>query len=162
MVSDNELYVLIERVRATGAVVNVTYDGDSTARDPRGFIRSVQVAGLRGIGPCAMSPLYAAERLREVLAVGIGSGEDAQVGPVCALFDAAKVGIERHRFSTTQGEFTVSYNGSKIIRYGDDIRMRGGEFVGLSDSDIAGIVERLFKYGCVYNKVEPLHLKAAL
>ncbi|WP_434716318.1 hypothetical protein [Paraburkholderia sp. A3RO-2L] len=162
MTSEKEICALIERARLAGAVVKVTYDGASNAHDSRGFVSSVQVAGLRGVGTFPMPPLCAAERLREALAEQAGSGFDAPVGPVCVLFDKSKVGIERHRFSTTQGEFTVSYNGAKIIRYGDDIRVKDGVFTGLSDSDITGIVERLFKFGCVYNKVEPLHLKDAL
>lgn len=161
MTSEKEIYALIERARLAGAVVTVTHGDDANAHDSRGFVSSVTVTGMRGVGPFPMPPLCAAERLRDALAV-LEAHSDGPVGPVCALFEASKVGIERHRFSTTQGEFTVSYNGVKIIRYGDDIRMKDGLFCGLSDSEITSIVERLFKYGCVFNKVKPLHLQGAL
>lgn len=37
-----------------------------------------------------------------------------------ANFNPAKVTIIRKRFSTTQGETLVKYNGQKIEQYGDD------------------------------------------
>ncbi|EML1601405.1 MULTISPECIES: hypothetical protein [Burkholderia] len=67
MTSEKELYELIERAQSVGAIVTVTHDGNKDARDPRGFIQSIQVSNLDGIGPHPMSPLHAAERLREAL-----------------------------------------------------------------------------------------------
>jgi hypothetical protein len=67
MTDEKEISCLIERVRSAGALVFVTYDGDEHASDERGFIQTVKVFGLPGIGPAPMSPLYAAERMREVL-----------------------------------------------------------------------------------------------
>ncbi len=40
-----------------------------------------------------------------------------------STFDAANVAIERHRISVTQGEVSVSYNGTLLGRFGDDIRL---------------------------------------
>lgn len=61
-----------------------------------------------------------------------------------APFDPAKVSIERHRFSTTQGEVTVSYDGQKIERYGDNIAMRGPskDYRGQSDEYWQGVARR--------------------
>ncbi|KVN48769.1 hypothetical protein WT12_08465 [Burkholderia territorii] len=67
MTSEKELYELIERAQGVGAIVTVTNDGNEVAHDPRGFIQSVQVSNLEGVGPNPMSPLHAAERLREAL-----------------------------------------------------------------------------------------------
>ena len=35
-------------------------------------------------------------------------------------FDPSKVGITRKRFSTTQGETLLTYDGARIGQYGDD------------------------------------------
>ena len=60
-----------------------------------------------------------------------------------APFDPAKVSIERHRISTMQGEVTVSYDGQKIERYGDAIRlMDNGEYAGYSDEYWQGVARR--------------------
>lgn len=70
MTSDKEIEALALRARHLGATVTITRtreieDGRPTGRNP---IDTVQVAGLKGVGPFPMSPIAAAERLREVLA----------------------------------------------------------------------------------------------
>ena len=67
MISNSELFNLVERLRAHGAKVDVTYDADLKAAEDRDVIASVSVAGVRGIGPHPMSPIAAAERIREAL-----------------------------------------------------------------------------------------------
>ena len=52
-----------------------------------------------------------------------------------AGFDPALVRIERHRFSVTQGEATLYYQGKKLARFGDDIELQlDGEWRGYPDS----------------------------
>lgn len=68
MVSNSELRDLVERLRAHGAQVDVTYDAALQASEGRDVIDSVTVAGVRGIGPHPMAPIAAAERIREALA----------------------------------------------------------------------------------------------
>lgn len=49
-------------------------------------------------------------------------------------FDPAKVTIDRKRFSVTQGEVLLSYDGTKIEQYGDSIAlMDDGQYQGYSD-----------------------------
>lgn len=60
MTSDKELDDLIAQAERRGAVVTVERDAD-------GGYRSVMVAGLPGCGPRPMSPISAAERLRELV-----------------------------------------------------------------------------------------------
>ena len=66
MTNDAEIEALAERARKMGAAVTILRkpefeDGRPTGRNP---IESVQVAGLKGVGPFPMSPIAAAERLR--------------------------------------------------------------------------------------------------
>lgn len=45
-----------------------------------------------------------------------------------------KLVIERKRFSTTQGEVLLTYDGKRIEQYGDQIELRGGEWRGRDDA----------------------------
>jgi len=53
--------------------------------------------------------------------------------PMTTTFDAAKVTITRKRFSQTQGEVLVEYDGHRIEQYGDKYEIRNGEWVGYAD-----------------------------
>jgi hypothetical protein len=59
MIDRKELETLIAMARAAGATVTVNHDGE-------GCIESVQVAGLKGVGPYPMTPIAFGERMREV------------------------------------------------------------------------------------------------
>jgi hypothetical protein len=78
-------------------------------------------------------------------------------GLVCALFEREKVSIVRFRFSTTQGELAISYNGVHVIRCGDKIRLVQGEWAGLSDDEVIQYAEEMYKRGCRFNGIPPLH-----
>lgn len=59
-----------------------------------------------------------------------------------ATFNPALVTITRKRFSVTQGEVLVEYDGQRIEQYGDDIKMREGEWAGWPDTFWMGVAER--------------------
>lgn len=51
----------------------------------------------------------------------------------CPPFDRSLFSIETHRFSTTQGEVSLFYDGEKLGRFGDDYKIGGnGQFSGRS------------------------------
>ena len=56
------------RAEAKGAVVTVQIDELELAAEGREIITQVHVLGIKGVGPHPMSPISAAERLREALA----------------------------------------------------------------------------------------------
>lgn len=67
MTDDKEIEALVAKARAMGATVTILRQlereaGRLTGRNP---IQTVQVAGLKGVGPYPMSPIAAAERLRK-------------------------------------------------------------------------------------------------
>lgn len=55
-----ELENLVSRMEAHGAACIVTHGRE-------GYIEEIQISGAKGIGPHPMSPLSAAERMREWL-----------------------------------------------------------------------------------------------
>lgn len=60
-----------------------------------------------------------------------------------AAFDAAKVTITRKRFSTTQGETLIEYNGQRIEQYGDDPKLcKDGQYRQRDDAFWIGIARR--------------------
>lgn len=67
MTSTQELRALIAKAEARGATITVTKCAWAEL-EGRDVIESVQVAGLRGVGPFPMGAVAAAERLRQVLA----------------------------------------------------------------------------------------------
>lgn len=67
MTSNDELRALIEQLREHGASVALTYDEELRASEGREVIATVTVSGVRGIGPEPMSPISAAERMREAI-----------------------------------------------------------------------------------------------
>jgi hypothetical protein len=68
MIDNAKLLELIERLRATGADVTVTMDAEAKASEGRELVATVQVAGVRGIGPAPMAPIAAAEAISAALA----------------------------------------------------------------------------------------------
>lgn len=59
-----------------------------------------------------------------------------------AAFNAALVTIERKRFSVTQGEVLLSYNGQKIEQYADSIVLTDGGYQGLTDAEWIAVARR--------------------
>lgn len=58
-------------------------------------------------------------------------------------FNPEKVTITRKRFSTTQGEVLVEYDGTRIEQYGDHIAMdANGEYHGCDDATWMEVAER--------------------
>lgn len=62
-----ELTELIARAEAKGAHVEVEYDSEALSQEGRTVPKKLTVSGLRDCGPGAMSPIAAAERLRELV-----------------------------------------------------------------------------------------------
>lgn len=67
MVSQRELEQLCTKAAAKGARVLVILD-KAAAREGRTVYSQVTIVGLTGCGPAPMSPIAAAERLRECFA----------------------------------------------------------------------------------------------
>lgn len=75
-----------------------------------------------------------------------------------------EVKIERRRSSTTQGEFSIHYQGEEIARFGDDIRLTGERdgagaaiWTGLSDDTIMQTARRLYQFGDQRLGLAPLY-----
>lgn len=70
-------------------------------------------------------------------------------------FDESRVGIERKRFSATQGEVAVSYGGHLIAQYGDNITLQDGEWRGHVDGYwVAAARERFERAAAAYRYAE--------
>jgi len=61
MTDRKEIMELKGKIEAMGGQVTITEDAE-------GWIDTVKIEGVKGVGPCAMNPVYAAERMREVAA----------------------------------------------------------------------------------------------
>ncbi len=61
-----ELNALIAWARNKGAKVTVKWDAKALRDEGRHIHESIQVSGLKGVGPHPMSPIYFAEKLREL------------------------------------------------------------------------------------------------
>jgi hypothetical protein len=68
------------------------------------------------------------------------AGQPATLGG--APFDASRLKIRRRRSSTSQGEVELYYNGRKLSRYGDMIRLVDGQYQGHSDDYWREVAER--------------------
>jgi len=55
-------------------------------------------------------------------------------GTTSVLYDPAKLTINRKRFSVTQGEVELVYDGVRLEQYGDKITLVGKDYVGHSDA----------------------------
>lgn len=91
------------------------------------------------------------------------SGGVSRKEPATYSFSREKVEIERHRISTTQGSFSLSYGGQAIITYSDDIKLTGeknekgeAQWNGYSDERIIEIAQRLYTDGDSRNRIAPL------
>lgn len=59
-------------------------------------------------------------------------------------FDRSLFEVERHRFSTTQGELTIRYDGDDLGRFGDTYKLReDGEWSCIPEDDLVGVAKRL-------------------
>ena len=68
MHSESELQALIAAARFMGYTVELTYDEEARSKEGRDIIETVQVSGLKGFGPGAMSALYFVEKMRGIMA----------------------------------------------------------------------------------------------
>lgn len=59
-----ELELLIRRVKDKGGVVTVTYEANDEGRT---LFDTIQITGMKGIGPYPMTPIAAAEAMRRVV-----------------------------------------------------------------------------------------------
>lgn len=77
-----------------------------------------------------------------------------------APFDPTRFRIESHRQSTTQGSFSVFFDGKKVATYADDIVMRKADgvvtFEGLPGHRIQAIAKRLWERGDAGMRIAPL------
>ena len=71
-------------------------------------------------------------------------------------FDPALVKIERSRQSTTQGSFTIAYDGKKVGKFGDTITLQDGKYQGKGDAEIVEIMRRRFN-GSEELRIKPMH-----
>lgn len=86
MTDNKELQALVAKALNAGASVRVTYDQIAWLAEGRKIIDTVQVHGVKGIGPHPMPAIHAAERLRGVFGVLAGNiGEEANVHPAPRL-----------------------------------------------------------------------------
>jgi len=70
-------------------------------------------------------------------------------------FDPSKVEIVRNRQSTTQGTYTIKYNGKEMQTYHDVLNPYDG-YKGLSDNEIIKNAKDLYEKGDKYNNVKPM------
>jgi len=68
MTSTKELNELIAKIEAKGGKVVVWWDAEAEILEGRKIHQSIAVTGLKGCGPRPMSPIYAAEKMRALLA----------------------------------------------------------------------------------------------
>jgi hypothetical protein len=68
-------------------------------------------------------------------------------------YQPEKLVIERKRFSVTQGEVLLTYDGARIEQYGDKIELCGGQWQGIPDAQWHEVAERtLAQRGLVSGK----------
>ena len=68
MTSTKELNELIARIKAKGGKVVVEWDAEAEILEGRKIHKRITVTNLKGCGSCPMSPVYAAEKMRDLLA----------------------------------------------------------------------------------------------
>ena len=67
MTDNKELIELIRKIKVIGGNVTVTYDNEALQNEGRQIIDTVQISGVKGIGPYPMSAIGAAESMRRAL-----------------------------------------------------------------------------------------------
>lgn len=72
MTGTEDLNGLMAKAESLGAKCYARIDGTAFAKEGRTIIASVRVEGARGIGPFRMSPVAAAEALRNFIATSAG------------------------------------------------------------------------------------------
>lgn len=65
MTDEKEIKDLIRQAEALGATITRTRDEEAFREEGRDLTETITVSGVPGFGPCPMSPIFAAERLRE-------------------------------------------------------------------------------------------------
>ena len=67
MTSTKELNELVTKIEARDGKVVVEWDTDGIS-EGRKIYKRITVTNLKGCGSCPMSPIYAAEKMRDLLA----------------------------------------------------------------------------------------------
>ena len=67
MTDTPQLLALISKVKSLGGKVTVEWDATAKEREGRDIISTVQIQNMPGCGPHPMSPISAAERMREIV-----------------------------------------------------------------------------------------------
>lgn len=90
--------------------------------------------------PCAFSWAFTCDKLRAdefgggcVIITAAASASSPELAPK-QFFDPTLVTIEPKRFSVTQGEVLVSYDGQRIEQYGDAIKLIDCDWKGYPDT----------------------------
>ncbi len=73
-------------------------------------------------------------------------------------FDRTLLRIERHRMSTTQGEYSIYYGDRHVGRFGDEIRLTDAGWRGSSDEVIEGVARRIYREGVPGAMIHPIYL----
>jgi hypothetical protein len=72
-------------------------------------------------------------------------------------FDPARFRIEEHRMSTTQGSYSIYFDGQKVITYGDRILLHeDGQYLGAPMEEKMDAAKRLYERGHRYERIAPL------
>lgn len=141
MTDRKEIERLAGDMRKIGAVVTIIHDRD-------GYIDRVTIAGAKGIGPHPMSPLAAAERMRDFLS-------KPSMQNIAESTDANK--RELNKIKNHLKELTESVSGF-LVRIDAEMKKpstpeRGKVIAGLSNAlEIANDSARYFGLGVDYRK----------
>jgi hypothetical protein len=69
-------------------------------------------------------------------------------------YDPSRLKIERKRFSTTQGEVALTYDGVFIQQFGDRITLRDGQYRGYDDAFWHEVARRELGYDEIYARLK--------
>lgn len=83
--------------------------------------------------------------------------------PLFKEFNPELASFKRNRYSTTQGTYSINYDGIMITsskgepNWYDDIQLKeDGNYVGYSDEHILKHIENVYNNGDIYNLIYPL------
>ena len=82
--------------------------------------------------------------------------------PLFKEFNPELASFERNRYSTTQGTYSINYDGKMITSskdessWFDDIHLKDGKYVGYSDEHILKHIEKVYNNGDIFNLIYPL------
>lgn len=77
-------------------------------------------------------------------------------------FNPELASFDRNRYSTTQGTYSINYDGKMITSlkgessWFDDIQLKDDKYVGYSDEHILKHIENVYNNGDIFNLIYPL------